>query len=373
MNTCCAILNGGICLNIRSGDSDHCEHHRPKAISLYHKYKEICDICDKLDICKIFESTEDLIEHLLKCYNLFNKAFNARMKHRNYAFAPEYQDKGHNYQFIKLKNQMLKCETILEELYNKSQEISKDNIVEYTPTQTLIIIKKSREHRIKVEEDFNVILNKYIEENNDTIDKRRSLINNITVAVLKTFYPHYKGSWDLIPTISPQFVSLFSLWTKLSEIGYFTGQFSKNDLTEHMCYEIILATDRILDIDNMYEYCAIYSEDTLKQFFKDILLNKNLLYPLSIDVELLIKEYCMNALFMKLYLYWAPELQNFCIITNPLPKVSFTKMFSNLRLKKQYQHKTISTIQNVSEMIENNTNSTFQHYFSFLESRKESI
>ena len=38
---------------------------------------------------------------------MFNKAYNARMEHRKYAFVPECYDEGHDYQFVFIKNKIL--------------------------------------------------------------------------------------------------------------------------------------------------------------------------------------------------------------------------------------------------------------------------
>lgn len=117
---CCSVTDDNTrCTNNAVGTSNHCDQHRSVAKKLYDTYKNICLKAEKFDIDK---STS--IQYLTKAYVWLNRAFDARMKHRKYAFVPECYDEGHDFQFILIKQKIELCEAKLAELYKETNMIT---------------------------------------------------------------------------------------------------------------------------------------------------------------------------------------------------------------------------------------------------------
>ena len=110
------------CTNQVYKSSKHCTDHYQYALELYLKYKKLCNMANKLDIYKPGESRRKKIAHLRQCHKLLVKAYNARLIHRNYAFAPECYDFGHNLQFQIIQEKIDKCKN---ELINLGKDIDK--------------------------------------------------------------------------------------------------------------------------------------------------------------------------------------------------------------------------------------------------------
>ena len=113
-------------------NSDHCCEHQPYANILYGKYKEICEIAKSKNIdCKIKDQTEH-VKYLMHCYNWFANAYDARLKHRKYAYVPETYDFGHDVQFEILQQDMLLCEAkIRKTIQSQNKEVTKQDHHQY--------------------------------------------------------------------------------------------------------------------------------------------------------------------------------------------------------------------------------------------------
>jgi hypothetical protein len=113
---CTAVLtNGTRCNRTVTQGTYHCGLHNDKAMKLRAKYKKIWNKIYNVEI----ENTSDISE-LMKSHAIMRKAFEARSKHRQYAFVPECHDDAHNYQFDLVQNKMNQCEKKLAILYQKS-------------------------------------------------------------------------------------------------------------------------------------------------------------------------------------------------------------------------------------------------------------
>src|SRR5438876_10338455 len=119
-NQCCAItLDNKRCQNLVIKSSKHCSSHYNNALKLYKNYKKICDVAYNLDVDKHINDPNEKAKYLLKYYVLMNKAYDARMKHRKYAFVPECYDLGHDKQFKLINDKINLCEEKLYELYQE--------------------------------------------------------------------------------------------------------------------------------------------------------------------------------------------------------------------------------------------------------------
>jgi len=202
-NQCCANTpNNKRCTNLAISGSNHCNLHRAKAISLYKDYKKLSDIVDNMKLNKKFDNKQAQIDYLMKYYILLNKTFDARTKHKQYAFVPECSDEGHEYQFVKLQKQINECEILLSTLYEEVKEV-KEEIREIKPKNNKQVeipldnkskslasrIKAYKEFRKQKEEEENMLMNKYIEENKLLLLKRKDLSDKILKLIDEIFDP----------------------------------------------------------------------------------------------------------------------------------------------------------------------------------------
>lgn len=177
MNQCCAIDNKSRCTNTTLGESKHCKNHHDLAIKLYLKYKKITDTAYNLNLNKSFNDIMDEIKFLNKCYRMFNDAYNARFKHRQYAFADECTDDGHELQFTILQNKIKSCEDKLYDIYMKhtpninldtNSDVNEDEIIQPTKITEEILIKQSIKNvkkQKKVRDDLDKVLDEMIKAN----------------------------------------------------------------------------------------------------------------------------------------------------------------------------------------------------------------
>src|SRR5579863_10042979 len=183
-NQCCAVVNDNArCLNAVTNGSTHCETHREKAITLYLAYKKLSDRVDKLDFAKAAKgiaNINDRINYLTKCYVLINDTYNARMRHRKYAFVPECYDDGHDYQFKRLQDLTTQCENMLARLYAKisssdsspKSEPSESSSEEDDVIEEVKPYRKLRQQREKSEKDLDAWIETYNRDNEEILQRR---------------------------------------------------------------------------------------------------------------------------------------------------------------------------------------------------------
>jgi hypothetical protein len=120
-NQCSALSDNNFrCVNECIGKSLHCQIHNDTAKHLYLNYKCLSEHIKTIDINKPFECEKDQYDYLRSYLKLLNNSFSERLKNRQYAFAPECYDEGHDYHFRFLQKKMHYCE-------NKMKTIKKTN------------------------------------------------------------------------------------------------------------------------------------------------------------------------------------------------------------------------------------------------------
>jgi hypothetical protein len=319
------------CTNTTIAGAKHCKLHHEKTISLYIKYKKLCKIADTLNIEQKFNNTEKQINHVMRCYILFNKAFNAREKHRKYSFVPEYHDSGHNYQFTKLKNQILRCEDILSKLqdipvpFNILKEEKEKDDIKLEPITISQRIQKFQKKR----QDCTEYIDQYIKDLEESREKKLFLVAEIIKCVRIIFGEpvHDDDKYEYIPyteqPVSYRSLIMFDLAHSLENIGYFKGNFSKD-----RPYKFNLGSTSVTEnILTIFEYFLYLSEDALKKGFEIMLFNKQKLIPFTDDIRAVVSELGKRLISAKLCLVWKEAEKRPLIMLNCAPShMPFHKM-----------------------------------------------
>lgn len=305
-------------------NSNHCSLHHVSALKLYHNYKRICGFAFSLQLERDFENKDLKIQHLLKCYCWLNRAFNARMKHRLYAFVPECRDAGHDHQFERIRSEMLKCESLLEKQFQKvqadadSQEmiLEEDNVVPILEDETLSfdnngdgkkgnlmnLVKKVQKFRAEKEQEVELLLEKYKKEREDHFKNRKLIVTLIKRLIRQLFLPYI----DLDEGENRVFYFLFiRIFQLLLKIHYFDNNFvppRERGIVKRIC-----SGPDFLDKDFMEEI-SIASEHTLKGLYEMILRYQPIIIPMVEDLSNLYISFGLpfDALFV-----WDKELKLF--------------------------------------------------------------
>lgn len=351
------------CSNIRIGDSYHCELHRDKAKNLYLKYKSSCTECEKIDTNDYQVKDYDVnrqISKIMDYYILYNRAFSAREKHRKYYFVSDYHDSGHNYQFTKLNDYILKCEDILTKLYSMRKEVTdeiKDEVINETKAiednklydkRINFTIEDFKQQRQQLEANYQKCLSLYTIENNTYMKEKELLIKNISICLGKLFCPENKETStkylfykenDYYFTCIQSFKDLtielistliFELMIQLIKINFFDTSFIKvkNDV-----FKITLKIEKYTDC-HLINYLSQFSIIKLKEIYSKLLLNNNkietLIGPL---IKQLINIFCGNEGYRsRLMYYLIPNFGNPFLLpgedktdTNGRNKISYMK------------------------------------------------
>lgn len=293
------------CSNIRIGDSYHCELHRDKAKTLYLKYKVLCSECEEININTYQikdENVDEQIDEIISYYILYNKAFSTREKHRKYYFISDYHDSGHNYQFIKLNEHILKCEDILMKLYSMRKFDDQVNEVTDETTENNLFSKKRskfkvedfKRQRLRLENETKKCLSLYINENSVYLEEKKKLVRNVSICSLKLFYIIDEDTKqkivfypidDTLVTINDVPVDaiylisilIFELTLQLIKINYFNDLFVKTD-----AYKITLNLDKTTPYC-LGTYLSQFTVDKLKEIYTILLFNKSKIKDLFRD------------------------------------------------------------------------------------------
>ena len=317
-NQCFAPSKNGRCTNKSLKNSSHCELHGPKATKLRHKYKKLCDLVKNIDLNKKFDDISSKISYITACYDLYDKAFEARLNHREYAIAPDLYDQGHDYQFIDLNNKINKCEEILNNLYesyeyqderddesdDESNYSDDDNsIVLYEKRQMTISqkIRLNKQYRASKEREINEYIEKYITENKIIIERKRLLIYNLCTCISLIF-----GESELIDR--PKIIAMISLIIKLVNINYFENFVPRTcQHPECACtlpYNLSLGEDYFQEEKCFCKYMEAFSEESLKFLFEIFLFNKRKILPFVNDIENLYEEHDYHIIYIDAELIW---------------------------------------------------------------------
>lgn len=227
------------CSNNTIGSSLHCFKHVEKARRLYLKYKKICFLAEESfeRIKNISSFHKTYIPLLNSTYQLLINGYEARRTHRNYAFVPELYDKGHDYQFVKLKEMMKRCEEIASHIHNSQDTVLKKEEEPKEEIKTFVEkTKEFKKKKIKDDREDEILLSKYIEANRAYNEEKKSLsteISLITDRLISRFLIIEEKE-----TIKKGIICLFM---QLDHIGYFETDFKFEECSCKKCgnYAII--------------------------------------------------------------------------------------------------------------------------------------
>lgn len=349
---CAAPLNNKRCINTPVGDSNHCSLHRPKATSLYLKYKALCEEAEKYDLNKEFSNNTDKVNYIMLYYIKLNNAYNARQKHRIYAFTPECYDNGHLHQFVKLNNQMVECEKILNQ-FQPNIQIEEDNIKEPKNISGISIVKQKennhkiksfKQNRIKQEADINQLIDHYIHENSVLLKKRSKLMGFIT-NYIDTLYEEVDPEEEINYFV--KHIITYNLVHGLHRSGYFEPIFKPDRCADITCgcyvpYDLVLACSCVLNNHSVNTYFNMISEKSLNKYYELILTQKSKIIPLLEDLMVLHDEHDDRVMFLKVHLVWHHDLKRLVLEPNTykdIPKMS--KIMAQSRLKNKFYQRQI--------------------------------
>jgi len=375
-NQCCAVSkHNARCTNSVSGTSDHCDVHKHKAANLYGKYKRLSDLAKTVNIYDTFNNKQEKIKHLIKCYDLFNKTFSARMRHRRYAFVPECYDDGHDYQFIKLKYLISQCEKMLSELEDNNTIVpnisneSEDEIEESDDSDEIFFeeatvrpktitgnVSKYSKLRKNIEDDTDQWIEKYIQDNRIVLERRNTLISNITKTILTMF--DVIGVDDIAENAFSKCIMVFNLTKQLHAMNYLPrngkGRLNKQfipekckhcDCNEYQMYGLSLMCSCIHDYNTIKKYFNLCSEDTLKDFFGSLLYNKAVIIPLICDLKPLYIVHREKTMSLKLCLSWDPIKSRLKIGQNVYRNIRKpSNYFAISRMKNKYYNQQMAKL-----------------------------
>jgi hypothetical protein len=324
-NQCFAPSHNGRCRNKCITNSKHCELHNPKSTKLYLKYKKLSVQTKNIDLNKKFNDILSNINYITKCYDLYNKTFEARLKHRKFAIVPNLYDQGHDFQFTDLKNKINECEDILNRLYisyefkNKNITFDEDDsrddddnnsIVIYDKKQMMISrkIKLNKEYRLAKEREINIYVEKYIKENELIIERKRLLIYNLCMCISLLF-----GEDEL--TDRPKIIAMICLIAKLNNIDYFKNDFIPRTCKHPECtcklpYDLSLGSEFLQDDKCFCQFMELFSEEVLKSIFEIFLFNKRKILPFVNDINDLYEEYDDDINYINVELVWKKNRLN---------------------------------------------------------------
>lgn len=321
-NQCFAPSYNGRCKNKCITNSKHCELHNPKSTRLYIKYKKLSDKTKDINLNKEFDDILSNIDYVMDCYNLYNKTYEARLKHRKFAIAPNLYDQGHDFQFIDLKNKINECEEILNDLYvsyenqdsddttdsDSSDDDDNTSIVIYKKKSFSERIKLSKEYRAMREQEINAYVEKYIKENKIIIERKNNLIYRLCICISLLFEHN-----DIIN--NRKITAMISLIIKLHNINYFKTSFTPQTCQAPECkckipYSLSLGDEYIYGTKCFCQYMELFPEESLKFIFNICLFNKKKLLPFVDDINELHQEYEDDLIYIPGELVWKDNRLN---------------------------------------------------------------
>ena len=314
---CCALVDNKRCTLNVIGDSKHCHLHHDTAVKLYLKYKKICNRVEKMSTRKLCGNINECITQLMRYFDILNKAYDARMAHRTYAFAPDCYDDGHNEQFEKIQGKISECEESLQKLFDiatQSESVSKSkskpDIDDTVPdrssksnTKTDIVTNaktKVREYRDKRKRDF---------------DKEQQNVDNYLrdLQVYRDVKENYDG--DVISTLSQVYpiigdaeygctflILYYHLIDGLNTIKFFDDNFRFKKCNIANCTECV-SQDFLFKCQCFGAYKTVESFFAPRSMYQINQFAKTIVEPRNIDKNNLI----YNDL-LKLYAIMGPRL-----------------------------------------------------------------
>ena len=374
---CFATSNNGRCINKSIAGSKHCALHRTVANKLYIKYKTLCDQTNKVDLTKKSDSLLKDIGYIMNCYNIFNRAFQARLKHRKYAIAPDLYDEGHDYQFTKLKEKIDECEILLEKLYMVYEKNKKDDeiinnikndkiitsIVKNDKIITSIVkndydvkekIKTSKKQRLEKEQEINIWMEKYIKENQEILEKRQKMINILAMCISRLFRKSHCdcGECETKLVDVEVIIAMMELLLKLNDLGYFDKNFRPKQCNYPGCKcgartRVSLGHDFFCGQEKSVEdYIKSHCYESLKFVTELCIFNEAKILPFIDDICNLYEKYEHNIVMANVELMWKSDRLNLVEPLNPNKNLITyntkpSQEFATQRLKNKYYEQEI--------------------------------
>ena len=349
---CCAItIYNTRCIKNVTGKSDHCDLHRPTAKKLYTAYKDICSKADEFDI-----ENNSNIQYLTRAYIWLNSAFDARMKHRKYAFVPECYDEGHDFQFTLIKQKINLCETKLAELYKTTNMITNEVYVKSTKPKknkknsssssstnsddgidsNISIparIYKYQKQRQVISTDIDQYISQYIEENKIIKERKKILVNYIRKCILGLIR---NNDTDLSLFCS----TIYYILCELYSIDYFDRDFVPERCNCNRCDNFVsYKMDQFCGCTHCTDerFLLKLSEENLKKMYELLLLNKSKIQPVINSLLYYYHFYGKNIIALNYELTWDNKINSLVLkqifVEEQIKK---SKLFSMTRLRDKY-------------------------------------
>lgn len=216
------------CNNNTIGSSLHCSQHVEQARKLYLKYKKICSLAEESfqRIKNISSFDKAYIPLLNNTYQLLIDGYEARRRHQNYAFVPELYDEGHDYQFIKLKEMMKKCEEIASYNYNSQAIILKKEEEPQEEIKTFVEKNKEFEKKkIKDDQEDEILLSRYMEANRAYNEQRKYEQRKLFTSEISLITDRLISRFSMLEEKETIKKGIICLFMQLDRIGYFETDF----------------------------------------------------------------------------------------------------------------------------------------------------
>jgi len=269
----------------------HCQVHFDKANELYKTYKDICKVAYQFHPEQVMTNVNNLetirenIKYLFKCHVWYEKAYESRSEHKNYAFTPEKSDEGHNYQFEWIQGKIDISNEKLKLLYEKANQLKiketkrvskkgkvinkneiKQEIDKSENEEIETIINKMNDFKKKQQEDekeTKKLMEKYMAENMKVRIKRLKT-RNVVVPLFDEFI--FKSGYDDETEITKFHlrVALFEIVRRLYDHNYFDDSFVPVRSECKCCRFVPLQTQLACDCIVRYEDFDQYVDKFLR-------------------------------------------------------------------------------------------------------------
>lgn len=316
------------CEHSTYGESKHCKQHHTKALKLYLNYKALCDYADKLNIHKPVKNRSKKIAHLKNCHQRLVDAYNARMKHRNYAFFPDCWDYGHNLQFTIINNKIETCQREIKNLIasrftsmrsedhvyvddddNDNDDTNDDtngdpnsdtnsDTIEYKNLVSSIRSFNKLKKRDEIE--TNLMLEKYI-----SINKKRVEKENKAIVIFAKILKNISKTDDVVMNESLfRLIGFMDYSVEYFDEDYIPKICSNCDCKQYQSYDFLLDTNKLGDKDSLESLFTGTRVEFIDYMVDTTLSNLSKIIPICGDLKGLYKIYGRSILNMGISIQW---------------------------------------------------------------------
>jgi hypothetical protein len=238
---CCAPENGERCSNFTlNANCDHCKKHHEKALELYLKYKEICIVANNKNINVVIKDKNKHIRYLYNCHLWLERAYDARLEHRFFAYVPECYDYGHDKQFIILQQKLnicrTKCAALFELLQVKDEMVvekeEQEPEVEEEFLNVDLMVEKISQFKEKQKKDdieFDKTLQANIRQNNKLAQDKLKVVTLCNDLIKKKLQVQDRTYFNQI--------AIFRIIVEMKSIGYFDMEYKPEACRSCSCGE----------------------------------------------------------------------------------------------------------------------------------------